>query len=51
MLRITIEVDVPAWMGQGIKETFAMYLERYGDARVVSIEENGSGQTRMGGFA
>lgn len=33
-----IEVDAPEWTAQGVKEQLAMYLERYGDARVISVE-------------
>ena len=37
MLRIVMDVDRP--VGQAIKEALAMDLERYGDVRVVSVEE------------
>lgn len=36
---ITIKVDAPLHMAQGIKETLAMYLEKYGDTRVLDIRE------------
>lgn len=39
MLRITIEVDAPPGQAIGVKEFLAMEAERYGDARVVSVEE------------
>ncbi len=39
MLKITLEVNAPEWMMQGIKEHLAMYLEEFGDVRVVDIEE------------
>lgn len=39
MLTITIKVNAPAGRAIGIKEDLAMYLERWGDARVVSVEE------------
>lgn len=39
MLIITIHVDAPPGQAIGIKEDLAMYLERYGDARVVSVVE------------
>lgn len=39
MLIITIKVDAPAGQTIGIKEDLAMYLERFGDSRVVSVEE------------
>ena len=39
MLIITIKVDAPAGQAIGIKEDLAMYLKRFGDSRVVSVEE------------
>ena len=39
MLRIVIEVDAPPYMAHAVKEDLAMYMERRGDCRVVSIEE------------
>lgn len=39
MLIITIEVNARPGHAIGIKEDLALYLERYGDARVVSVEE------------
>ena len=34
---IVLQVDAPLHMAQGIKETLAMQLEQYGDAKVVEI--------------
>lgn len=39
MLRIVLEVNAPAGKALGVKEDFAMYAEKYGDTRVVSVEE------------
>ncbi len=39
MLVITIHVKRPAGQAIGIKEQIAMELERYGDTKVVSVEE------------
>ena len=39
MLRITIDVNAPAEMAQGIKEILAMILEHWGDTRVIRVEE------------
>ena len=39
MLFITIKVDAPPGQAIGIKEDLAMYLERFGDAAVVAVEE------------
>ena len=40
MLTITIQVNAPQGAAQGLKEALAMWLERYGDARVVSVTED-----------
>lgn len=37
MLEIVIRVDTDPGEAQGVKEALAMWLERYGDARVVSV--------------
>lgn len=39
MLVITITVDAPSGQAQGIKEDLAMYVEKYGDTRVIDIKE------------
>lgn len=48
-MTITIQVDAPPGQAIGIKEDLAAYLERFGDARVVSITEKVPEQLRMGG--
>ena len=40
MLTITIQVNAPQGAAQGVKEALAMWLERFGDARVVSVTED-----------
>lgn len=47
MLIITIQVDAPTGQAIGVKEDLAQYLERYGDARVVSITEELPEQLRF----
>lgn len=39
MLRITIEIKAPAVDAQGAKEAIAADLEKYGDVRVVQVQE------------
>lgn len=39
MLIITVHVNAPSGQAIGIKEQIAQDLERYGDTRVVSVEE------------
>lgn len=40
MYTITVQVAAPPGSEQAIKEVLAMYLERFGDTRVVSIKED-----------
>lgn len=40
MLTITIKANVPAADAQGIKESLAMDIERYGDVKVVKVESD-----------
>lgn len=47
MIRIVLLVDKPAGQAIGIKEDAAMYFERYGDTRVVSVEEIPPEQMRI----
>ncbi len=49
MLTITIQVDRPAGQAIGVKEELAMYCERFGDARVVSVTETCPEQMKIGG--
>lgn len=47
MLTITCKVNAPPGQAIGIKEELAMYLERYGDCRVVRITEDAPAQMRF----
>lgn len=47
MLIITIKVNAPAGKAIGIKEDLAMYLERFGDAKVVEIQEETPEQMKL----
>ena len=47
MLIITVHVDAPEGQAIGIKEDLAMYLERFGDVRVVDIKEELPEQTQL----
>lgn len=47
MLTITIKVNAPAGQAIGIKEHLAMVLEKFGDVRVVSIQEDTPEQVKM----
>lgn len=49
MLTITIHVDAPAGQAIGVKEAIAQDLEKYGDVRVVAVEEKLPEQVRMEG--
>lgn len=50
MLTITIQVNAPPDAAQGVKEALAMWLEQYGDARVVSVTADWPEQMRMEGM-
>lgn len=49
---IVVKVNAPMHMAQGIKETLAMQLERYGDTRVVEVraEDPRAEQTSIKGL-
>ena len=47
MLKLTIEIDALADTAQGVKEQIAMDLEKYGDVRVVKVEEIGQRKWRQ----
>lgn len=51
MLTITVQVDAPVGMAQGVKEALGMFLERFGDARVTSVTETAPEQMKIGGEA
>lgn len=48
MYTITVQVAAPSGSEQAIKEVLAMYLERFGDTRAVSIKEDVPQQMRLG---
>lgn len=48
MLAIIVQVDAPPGQAIGIKEDLAQYLERFGDAKVVSVTEDLPEQLRLG---
>lgn len=41
MIKVVLTVNAPPEAVQSIKETLAMYCERFGDTRVVSITTDG----------
>lgn len=47
MLEIRIVVNKPVGQAIGIKEDLAMYLEKFGDARVVEIIETKTEQLKI----
>ena len=49
MLIITIEVDAHVGQAIGVKEHLAMCLEKFGDTRVVNIQEVKPEQMWIGG--
>lgn len=47
MLIITLQVDAPIGSVQGVKETLAMYMERFGDTKITSVKEISPEQMRF----
>lgn len=47
MLTITVQVSAPPGQAMEVKEALALYLERWGQARVVSVEETAPEQMMM----
>lgn len=47
MLTITINVDAAEDQAQAVKESLAMYLEKFGDTRVISITEETPEQLKI----
>lgn len=39
VLKIIVEVNAPVGQAIGVKEQIAQDLERYGDTRIISVEE------------
>ena len=53
MLTLIVQVDVPGWMAQGVKEDLAMHCDNYGDTKVVEVLMDTplaslEGQTKIG---
>ena len=47
MLTITVQVSAPPGQAMEVKEALALYLERWGQARVVSIDETAPEQMQL----
>ena len=50
MLTITLKVNAPVGQAIGIKEDAAMYFERFGDTKVVSVTEDEPEQISVKGM-
>lgn len=48
MLTIVLRVDRPAGQAIGVKEDLAMYCEKFGDVRVVSVTDTYPEQLKLG---
>ncbi len=46
-MTIVVQVDRPAGQAIGVKEDLAMYCEKFGDARVVSVTESSPQQLKF----
>lgn len=49
-MTIIVQVDRPAGQAIGVKEDLAMYCEKFGDTRVVSVTEIHPEQMRLDGI-
>lgn len=49
---IVVQVNAPSYMVKGVKESLAMYLERFGDTKVLAVcpENKAHEQTTIEGF-
>lgn len=47
MITITVQVNAPPGCAQAVKEALAMYMERFGDTRVISVTESTAEQTKI----
>lgn len=50
---IVLQVNAPPFMAQAVKESLAMYMERYGDTKVleVRLEDRPNEQMTIGGIS
>lgn len=49
MLIVTLQINAPVGQAIGVKEAIAQDMEKYGDVRVVSVEEREAEQMRLEG--
>ena len=49
---IVLQVNAPPFMAQAVKESLAMYMERFGDTKVIEVrlEDRPYEQMSMGGI-
>lgn len=47
MMTVVVQVNAPPGSAQAVKEALAMYLERFGDTRVISVTESTVEQMRI----
>lgn len=50
MITVVIRVDAPVGQAIGVKEQLAMYLEQFGDAKVVLVTEREPEQLELEGL-
>ena len=48
-MTVTVRVDAPPGTVQGVKEALAMFLEKYGDVRMATVQEDAPEQIKIGG--
>lgn len=50
MITVVVHVDAPVGQAIGVKEQLAMYLERFGNAKVVLVTEKEPEQMELEGL-
>ena len=50
MITVVVHVDAPVGQAIGVKEQLVMYLERFGNAKVVLVTETEPEQLGLEGF-
>ena len=50
MITVVIHVDAPVGQAIGVKEQLAMYLERFGNTKVILVTEKEPEQLGLEGF-
>lgn len=52
IVRLVMEADVPSYLVEGLKEDMAMYCEKYGDVKIIQVDDGSRPveQMKIGGL-